>query len=559
MADLFERYGGLQPQQQPQQQRGGTDLLGDFLVGASQGATFGFADELYGIGAGLIPGGQNREEATRSARQRLKDADPKALLAGEIAGSFAVPGLGVARGATLGARAARGALAGGIEGGVGAFGRSEGDFTERAQAVPAGAGAGAALGGVGAAAIPAALDGVRRLVDRRQSQTAARQLVETTTRLDDIGDAGREAVGALQRAHAGAKEGVNAAYAKVAKLEGRVEDRASFSLLANKFNRLIEDEGIEYLEGGDRVIRLADDTLSALENGASVQNIDNARKKIAKLGRAETARQNFDTARLYNGLREEFDNWMFDTLTNKLYRGDEQAVETIKAARETSRRYHEIFGIGGRTSQDKSASRMINQIIKDGVEANEAVNLLFGLNGLGKTGARKALARIRDASPEAFHAMQGAHAMKLLTGEGGGDFLPAAAIKKNINKALFRDKAMMQTLYGDDLSSFVRFANNLGPGPVADKVANFLRSKPALLTGILGLSAGGGAYAASGDPYAGGFTGLIVAGLTSRLRGGAPATANQLQRAARPSATAGANAAANIGGTLGGIYGGNSQ
>lgn len=57
--------------------------------GALQGATLRGADELAGIGAGLVPGGMTREQATEQARQRNLEAqlaDPEGYSKGETAG-----------------------------------------------------------------------------------------------------------------------------------------------------------------------------------------------------------------------------------------------------------------------------------------------------------------------------------------------------------------------------------------------------------------------------------------------------------------------------------------
>lgn len=94
------------------------DLKKDFvnaLIGAGQGATLDFGDELYGVGGGmqsLMYGVDPIEgyKATRDeARARIKKAEtesPNAYMAGNLAGSVAVPvpGLGTAR---AGLKAAR--------------------------------------------------------------------------------------------------------------------------------------------------------------------------------------------------------------------------------------------------------------------------------------------------------------------------------------------------------------------------------------------------------------------------------------------------------------------
>ena len=551
--------GGQQIIQQgaasPTTQHQDNTLLGDFLAGAAQGISFGFADELYGIGAGLIPGGQNREEATAAARRRLETADPRALLAGEVAGSLVIPGGAARTGASLGARALRGATVGAAQGAVGAAGRQEGGVEDRLTTGTAiGAGLGAGLGGAGAAAGPAIAGAVRRLADRRQTANAAQRLTNTITRDDDVGEMGQRAVRAIQEAEQVGKKGVNKAYEKVANLEGAIEDRSAFELLSGKLHRLIDDEGYEFLEGGDRIIGLVDDTIGRLEGNATVRNIENARQRIAAVGR--NANPVTKEAVALGAIRQEFDDWMFDTLTHKIYRGDEKVIGQIKEARQLAREYHRVFGIGGRTPQDQAAGRIINQIIKDGADEGEAINLIFGVSNLGVKGSRKALARIRDVSPDAMEALQSAHFMKMVTGDGGGDFLPATKIRSKFQKLMTNQGAMMRTLYGEEgLKSIGVMVDQLPTGGVAGKVSDYLRSRPGWLALI---TSGGvaGAYTQTQDPYsAAGFGGLLLGAFSAFARGGGVG-AGTLINAARPQATALTGPATSVGGGIGGMVGG---
>lgn len=107
----------------------GPGAVESFLSGAGDALTFGWGDELLGLGAGLI--GMNGEDVTNWSRLQQKDAqsaNPWAYGGGQLAGAF-VPGLGL--GAPLRA-------------GLGATGKSFGLMSRL--------GASTALGGVGGAA-----------------------------------------------------------------------------------------------------------------------------------------------------------------------------------------------------------------------------------------------------------------------------------------------------------------------------------------------------------------------------------------------------------------------
>lgn len=134
------------------------------VLGAAQGGTFGFADEIGGLlgklflsdpvkfGAAVQPSPDdtpevramkeqllasqssqptNYERVRNLVRQEAKDAratHPGAYLTGEIAGGLAapIPGAGAIKGATVGARLLKAAGTGAALGGIGAIGASEG-------------------------------------------------------------------------------------------------------------------------------------------------------------------------------------------------------------------------------------------------------------------------------------------------------------------------------------------------------------------------------------------------------------------------------------------------
>lgn len=122
----------------------------------AQGVSFGFSDEIEGAVKSAI-GDQDYQAAVDEARERVnagrEQLGPLESAAYEIVGSLPVsliPAGWVGRGATLGSRAGRLAVAGGIEGGVAGAGTSTADVRtgEFASDVGLGAGAGAAFASV---------------------------------------------------------------------------------------------------------------------------------------------------------------------------------------------------------------------------------------------------------------------------------------------------------------------------------------------------------------------------------------------------------------------------
>ncbi len=123
-------------------------LPGNILNPVLQGATLGFSDEIAGMGAAMIPGGNDYTEGrdeSRADTAAFAERNPELSLAAEFAGGFAVPGLGGARTVVKGAdalrRGGRAAAIGATEGAAAGAGYSE-DGTLQGMAQ------GALLGGI---------------------------------------------------------------------------------------------------------------------------------------------------------------------------------------------------------------------------------------------------------------------------------------------------------------------------------------------------------------------------------------------------------------------------
>lgn len=159
------------------------------LVGARQGATFGFGDE---INAGVraagdwIGGKLGMSEPTtygdayderlaheRALLDQVREENPVTSTVGEIAGAAAMPVGAAATGGSLAAQAARGALAGGAGGAVYGFGGGEGGLGNRARGAAVGAATGAAVGAVA----PYAVQGVKNALGARAARKAADEAI----------------------------------------------------------------------------------------------------------------------------------------------------------------------------------------------------------------------------------------------------------------------------------------------------------------------------------------------------------------------------------------------
>lgn len=147
------------------------------LIGARQGVTLGFGDEINaGVrAAGDWLGGKPLGEAyderlahERALLDQVRREDGGAMLAGEVGGAMLIPGGAMKAGASLPAQALRGGVVGAGTGAAYGFGDAEGGFTNRAEGAAVGGGIGALAG----AAAPYAAAGVRKVVDARNMRKA---------------------------------------------------------------------------------------------------------------------------------------------------------------------------------------------------------------------------------------------------------------------------------------------------------------------------------------------------------------------------------------------------
>lgn len=142
------------------------------LIGARQGVTFGFGDEINaGVRAagdfiGGKPFGESydaRLEHERALLDQTRAENPVASIAGEVGGAMLLPGAAIKGGASLARNVVRGAAIGGGQGAAYGFGDAEGGAQARFEnAAKVGA-----IGATAGAAVPYALSGVQKALDGR--------------------------------------------------------------------------------------------------------------------------------------------------------------------------------------------------------------------------------------------------------------------------------------------------------------------------------------------------------------------------------------------------------
>jgi hypothetical protein len=539
MADILSRLKAARQQQQ----LGPAASMG---MGAVQGATFNFGDELYGAGAALIPGGQDYTQARDAFRSNYERANPSYRLAGELVGGLAVPGLGaggvIARGGTALAKAGRAAGVGAAQGGVAGFGAGDGGLSDRALSAAAGAGTGAVLGGglqatlgrlarakasqVAPGSQEAQRRGIRQtrgqytgdldqlsreqeLLNIRgaggdvlskhlqgQSDDIARELERTGQRVGGAGDlsgATSDFVGNLKGAEADAKLAVDEAYKGVRMLQGQVENQGAQDAmqgLAERFRSTIHDnvEGIgldpdvgEYLEKiGNNLVRK-----SGLAEASRVNVLEQAVERAVKRGDGERAAElqsdlidavakaerRTPTIQRLEGMRQalngnyrregdakkrlglqmmigDFDDWLQETVTSQMFRGDDTVVEQLGNARGLSKHYHSLFGVGDKSKPQVAANNLLQGVLAETAGPDEAIRFLTRMNSIGSPGVKEALGRIKQASPEAFNMLRVAHFQNMQTNPRTGQPLTANQITTNLNRFVGRQTGLAREMYG---------------------------------------------------------------------------------------------------------------
>lgn len=169
-------------------------------------------DEAAGAFDEAVGRRENGTEFYRNQEEQLREQSPAAYYGAEIGGAMVAPGVGaanlIARGATNGARLARGAGVGAAAGGIYGAAEGEGGIAERA----IDGAVGATVGGVLGAGIPAAADkvgrGLRNLWQRAETRPSVGLLREVKNRayraVEEAGEKfdGEEMTGLSQRVRA---------------------------------------------------------------------------------------------------------------------------------------------------------------------------------------------------------------------------------------------------------------------------------------------------------------------------------------------------------------------
>lgn len=229
-----------------------------------------------------------------------------------------------------------------------------------------------------------------------------------------------------------------------------------------------------------RLKRVASKEAFHIPGDASIQTFFNQLEKQAaltgnksmryKFGALENIRKNINTniikqaqpgsstARIGGLLKKEIDAIEADYVTGGLLTGDKTAVDAIHAARKQAAGFYSRF-------KDKDVVEALTTKVGFGenaklkVDADDAINLIFGKNSITKKGATSDVRAIKRIVPsEDFAPLREAAFLRLLGKDQGKNFSPKK-FGKNLNDALLNNKDLMREFFSaDDIKVMRTFA-----------------------------------------------------------------------------------------------------
>lgn len=290
-------------EKQPDEPKSFMRRADDFVRGAADAITFGYADELaarldrlFGINTGKQggPAPRNLDEALAAQRARDKEGGG-ARLAGQLSTVF-LPTVGVVRAADTATRLGRagaGAATGAVQGALYGSGSAEGDLADRAQGAITGGAVGAVGGGILGSVIPATVrQQGNRIIKQAGSERAASMDAEIIRDINKVASGvnqrdmpvGATQLNALENRYIG---DVNTALKQVGKqtleASGLKADDISAAI---RDRRIIGEAELDALRNTKAGTALADAIEKAQRARSLTAPVPAATNPLARIGRA---------------------------------------------------------------------------------------------------------------------------------------------------------------------------------------------------------------------------------------------------------------------------------
>jgi hypothetical protein len=167
----------------------------------------------------------------------------------------------------------------------------------------------------------------------------------------------------------------------------------------------------------------------------NLKSLENTRKKLNSFYGA--AANDTDKA-VISTIRNEFDNWLDDTITKGLASGDPEQLAKLKDARAIARDYYSKFKVDPK-SADVDAQKIIDKIVSKDLTPVETMNYLFGSSKIGENQTAVRVAKkfkdIFGENSDQFNEFRQAAYLRLVQ-DTQGNVKPSSKIVKEIDELI---------------------------------------------------------------------------------------------------------------------------
>lgn len=167
----------------------------------------------------------------------------------------------------------------------------------------------------------------------------------------------------------------------------------------------------------------------------NLKSLENTRRKLNSFYGA--ASNDTDKA-VINTIRNEFDNWLDDTITKGLASGDPEQLAKLKDARASARDYFSKFKLDPKAA-DADAQKVIDKIVSKDLTPVETMNYLFGASKIGENQTAVRVAKkfkdIFGENSDQFNEFRQAAYLRLVQ-DTQGNLKPASKIVKEVDELI---------------------------------------------------------------------------------------------------------------------------
>ena len=167
----------------------------------------------------------------------------------------------------------------------------------------------------------------------------------------------------------------------------------------------------------------------------NLKSLESTRKKLNTIYGAAS---NDTDKKVIQTIRNEFDNWLDDTITKGLASGDPDELAKLKDARAAARDYFSKFKVDPK-SADVDAQKIIEKIVSKDLTPVETMNYLFGSSKIGENQAAVRVAKkfkeIFGENSDQFNEFRQAAYLRLVQ-DSQGNIKPSSKIVKEVDELI---------------------------------------------------------------------------------------------------------------------------